>query len=87
MTFEEADKVVHPVTSQWHYPILIEYGFEAVTKEAIGFVRSYDYIHPISRRQIRCTTGCSSDYWEDLTVKKTKFWSDLEPYLKSLEAQ
>jgi len=85
--FEEANKKVHPVEDQWHYPILTKYGYEPVTKEAVGFVRSYDYTHPATRHTIRCCTGYSSDYWRTvpfLPESKQGYWSDLEPYLKEL---
>jgi hypothetical protein len=82
-SFNEADKVVHNVEGQWHYPILTRYGYEAVTKEAPGFVRSYDYVHP-SGRTVRCTTGASADYWS-APGNKGGYWSDLEPYLKSVD--
>ncbi len=60
--FDEANKVVHSVTTQWHYPILINAGFVAETKEAVGFVRSYVYRHA-DGRVVTCTTGYSADYW------------------------
>lgn len=81
--FERADKKVHPVESQWHYPILTKYGFQPLTKEAVGFVRSYEY-DDTSGHKIKCTTGVNSDYWEDPKTKKSGYWSDLEPYLKTL---
>ena len=78
--FEKADKKVHPVESQWHYPILTKYGFIAETKEAPGFVRAYTYKHP-DGRSIKCNTGVNSDYWTDFDTKKFSYWSELEPYL------
>lgn len=83
--FEESNKKVHPVEEQWHYPILTKFGFRPITKEGIGFVRSYDYEHPSTGRRIRCATGYSSDYWRELPPGKDVqgFWSDLEPHLKS----
>ncbi len=83
-TFAEANKTIHPVETQWHYPILMQYGFEAKTKEAIGFVRSYKYVHPESKETIICTTGASADYWETNEIYgNSTFWSDLDPYLKN----
>ena len=86
--FEEANKTVHPVEKQWHFPILTKYGFTAVTKEATGFVRSYDYEHPIGHR-VCCATGYSSDHWRgsfgpatEEQICRQGYWSDLEPRLK-----
>ena len=81
--FNEADKKVHPVETQWHHPILVGLGFEPVTKEQVGFVRRYEYVHPKTGRTIKAATGMSSDYWEEPAVKKFGYWSELEPYLKS----
>lgn len=82
MNFEEANKKVHLVEEQWHYPILSAHGFLPETKEGIGFVRSYDYSHPDGRR-IRCTTGYSADHWESLDGTKGRgYWSDLEGFIK-----
>lgn len=83
MNFDEANQVSHPVENQWHYSPMTKAGFTADTKEAIGFVRSYDYTHPSSHR-IRITTGSLSDYWTDLASKKTGLHYTLEPYLKDL---
>lgn len=82
MNIETANKTVHPVEEQWHYPILTKYGFVPNTKEGVGFVRSYEYEHP-NGRKVRCITGLSCDYWSD--QENTGFWSDLEKWLKSLE--
>ncbi len=86
--FEQADKKVHPVESQWHYPILTKYGFQPLTKEGVGFVRSYDYEHQ-SGKKIRCVTGSSADYWRVLPPgdEMEGYWSGLEPYLKSLNLE
>ena len=84
--FEEADKVVHPVNQQWHYPILTKFGYVPVTKEAPGFVRSYMYTHPDTGRRFRLTTGTNADYWTDMHSEACGYWSDLEPHLKLVEA-
>lgn len=78
--FNESDKKIHPVETQWHYKILTKYGFVAKTKEAIGFVRSYDYEHP-SGCQMTLTTGYHADYWTDKVTKETGYYLALEPYL------
>ena len=78
-TFEEANKTVHKVSDQWHYPILISHGFEPITQEAVGFVRSYDYVNN-SGEKIQCNTGCNSDYWSGLGGGG--YWGALEPFLK-----
>ena len=84
-SFEEADKVVHPVEKQWHYPMLTKYGFEPEQREATGLVRKYTYTHPAGHR-IVCSTGVSSDHWEDMNAKPWQggYWRDLEPYLQKL---
>jgi len=81
--FDEADKKVHPVEGEWHYPILTKYGFMPVTKVGIGFVRSYLYTK--GDHQIRVNTGVNADYWNDLTNPTFGYWSDLEPFLKTLK--
>lgn len=80
MNFEEANKAVHPVETQWHYPILTKHGFVPETKEAVGFVRAYIYKHE-DGRVIKCSTGVSSDYWTDMATAKFGYWSDLEKYI------
>ena len=81
MTFNEADKVVHKVEDQWHYKSMVAFGYEPMTKEAAGFVRSYTYKHPETFRQFEITTGANADYWTDKAIGKVGYWSDLEPYL------
>lgn len=84
--FEKANEKVHAVEDQWHYPIMTKFGFVPKTDKATGFVRSYKYEHPNSNVIIQCTTGASSDYWEDLTSSNNTpgYYSELEPYLSSL---
>lgn len=81
----DADKKVHPVEDQWHYPILTKFGFIPLDKTGIGFVRSYRYEHPESKHTIVTTTGYSSDHWSDKTAGDSGYWADLEPHLKKLE--
>lgn len=81
--FEKANRVIHPVEKEWHYPIMAKAGFEAKTKTGIGFVRSYEYQHP-SGRAVRVTTGVNADHWEDKTSGDIGYWSKLEAHLKSL---
>lgn len=82
---EEANQKVHPVTTQWHHPIMVARGFVPETLEAVGLVRRYDYVHPDGHR-IRCTTGVNSDHWQDVTgpVQKAGYWASLEGYLDGL---
>jgi hypothetical protein len=77
--FNAADKLPHAVETQWHYPILIDQGFEAVTKVGIGFVRSYEYQHP-DGREVKCTTGVNADYWSS-SCGGFGYWSDLRDHL------
>lgn len=84
MTFSEANQVVHPVETQWHYKYLTKYGFEPITKEGIGFVRSYEYQNNKGHK-IRCTTGSNADYWSDETTKQHGgYWASLEPHLEEI---
>lgn len=82
MDFEQANKAVHPVEAQWHYPILTAAGYVPETKEATGFVRRYDYTHP-SKAPIRARTGVNGDYWE-CSTGGAGYWADLEPFLKKM---
>ena len=79
MNFQEANKIVHKVETQWHYPVLIAAGFEAITQEAIGFVRNYEYRK--GDRVIVCTTGSACDYWNEQGVNKGGYHGDLASYL------
>lgn len=81
MNFEEANKKCHPVNTQWHYPILIEHGYVALTQEAVGLVRTYVYEHPTTKHQISCTTGAHADYWTDKQNGAQGYWADLAPHL------
>ena len=81
-SFEEGNKKVHPVETQWHYPVMTKHGFEPVTKEGVGFVRSYVYEHPTTGQKIKVTTGYNIDHWEDVKTKKGGLWNDLESYLQ-----
>lgn len=84
MNFAEAKLKVHPVETQWHYLPMTAKGFEAKTKTAVGFVRSYDYER--SGHVIRLTTGANADYWTDLETGQIGLWRELEPHLLSLDA-
>lgn len=81
--FNQADKKVHPVEVQWHYPILTEAGFVAQTKEGIGFSRSYVY-ERLDGHKIKATTGINCDYWKDMTTGKTGYGCDLKGYVGEL---
>lgn len=89
MTLDEADKKVHPVETQWHYPVMIKYGFIPITKEAVGLVRSYEYTNPTGRL-VRCTTGYSADTFEELDpttrrIRNIGYHGGLEAHLKSTQ--
>ena len=78
--FAEADKAIHPVEKQWHYPKMTKYGYVPETKEAVGFVRKYVYVHPTTGNKVTCNTGVNADYWS-AADGTGGYWSDLEPYL------
>lgn len=80
---QQADRRLHNVENEWHYPILTAAGFEAKTKTGVGFVRCYQYVH-LTGHIITVTTGVSRDYWHDKTAKATGLWRELEPHLKRL---
>ena len=84
-SFEEANKKIHKVEDQWHFPILTKFGFKPIQLEAVGFVRSYRYEHP-NGRVIVCTTGVNSDRWEEMITQdklRWGYWSELEKHLSS----
>ena len=82
--FEQANQVVHPVETQWHYPILTKFGWLPETKEGVGFVRSYVYRHPSYDFLIKCTTGVNADYWARSDTQQGGYWASLEPELEKL---
>lgn len=90
--FEEANKKVHNVESEWHHPILTKYGFTPEQKTGVGFLRSYTYTHP-DGHVITMSTGLRGDTWEDNNVdrehkyEKNTGWgyhASLEDKLKSM---
>jgi hypothetical protein len=87
-TFEEADKAVHQVENEWHYPILTKYGFMPISDTGMGFVRHCDYARE-DGEVIRATTGHTADYWDVLNgtpnTQEKRYWADLEPHLKTLK--
>lgn len=80
-SFNVANSKVHPVETQWHYPILIEYGYMPLTLEQTGFVRKYEYIHPVTKHKVNVNTGVSADYWSSSTGHG--YWSTLKKHLES----
>jgi hypothetical protein len=81
-TFEEANKTVHRVEDEWHYPIVTAGGFVPETKEGVGFVRSYTYRHP-SGVTVTCNTGYSSDYWRS-SGGDYGYWGSLESFVNKI---
>lgn len=81
--FNKANSTIHPVERQWHYPLMVRFGFKPITKEATGFVRSYEYVNNIDRK-IVLNTGFNFDYWKDEMSNMGGYWSDLENYLGSI---
>ena len=84
-SFNKADKRVHKVEEEWHYPIFIKYGYEPIEKKGIGFVRSYNYVHKERGNKVKWTTGYSRDYWEG--SGGYGLWADLEPFLQKLNSE
>ena len=83
---QEADEVMHNVEKEWHYSIMIKYGFKPITKTQKGFVRHYEYQNEKGCRVI-VKNGLNNDYWEDITTGKSGYWSSLEPHLKDIYYQ
>lgn len=69
---------IHPVETQWHYPLLEAAGFTPETKEASGMVRSYTYTHP-DGRTVTASTGVNADHWSS-SDGKSGYWSTLQFY-------
>ncbi len=82
MTFEDANKTVHKVETQWHYETMVQAGFTPINKEAIGFVRTYEYSK--GDRIISCTTGAGADYWRDATSGDGGFWASLKYHVSKI---
>ena len=83
--FDAANKIVHLVETEWHYPIMTKYGFVADTKQGIGFVRGYEYHHPTTGHKVRVCTGVNADYFTDLEQEVyPNYWANLEPHLKKI---
>jgi hypothetical protein len=80
-SFARANQVVHSVESQWHYRLLVPYGFIPVQRQAVGLVRGYDYVHS-DGRSVRCCTGANADYWT-ASDGKTGYWATLEEWAKT----
>lgn len=83
MTFEEANKVVHLVETQWHYKTMIEAGFTPETKEQVGFVRCYKYTK--GDHVVEVTTGASADYWRDKITGKGGYWGTLQEHVTNIK--
>ena len=86
---EEANKIVHPVTSEWHYPILTKLGFKSLTDSGIGLVRRYQYNHQsFPSKKVVYSVGVNADYWQLIDDKngeeKYGYWSTLESSLLEL---
>lgn len=79
--FARANERVHPVEKQWHFKPLTDAGFVPKTREAVGFVRRYDYEHP-DGRAVSCRTGVNCDYW--IYDDESRPWIELESWCKSL---
>lgn len=83
MTFDEANQQDHPVEEEWHYPLLIKYGFTPETLVAKGFVRCYVWNHSDGHRVIY-NIGCNADYWKNPITKDEGYWGTLEDHLKKV---
>lgn len=81
--FEKANKVLHPVETQWHYETMTAAGYKCDDDPQEGFVRSYLYYHPETGRKIKVTTGCNADYWNDLTSGEFGYWGSLQNHVAS----
>lgn len=82
---DHLNEVIHPVTEQWHSPVMVKHGYVAETLEATGLVRRYVYVHPLTSCRIICCTGVHSDYWQDDESGITGLWATLDNHLTLLE--
>lgn len=86
-TFNEslnsADEKVRLVENEWHYKILIKYGYVPETKTQTGFVRTYKYVHP-NGYIIIINHHLNSDAWSDPNNNAGGYWSSLETHVKKL---
>ena len=88
MDFEKADKVAHFVENQWHFKLMTKYGFRAIDKTAVGFVRHYNYEHIKTKYRICACTGIHADYFTDITNKTVvddSYHNGLKLHLKKLK--
>lgn len=83
---EIADNTVHQVENEWHYPTMVLYGYVPVNKTETGLVRHYVYHHPTLDHKVTCSTGASSDHWQD-NQGHFGFWSTLETHLVAAGAR
>ena len=83
MDFNEANKAIHPIETQWHYKTMIEAGYVPETKEAVGFVRTYIYKKDGHEMQLK--TGASADYWFDVTKNATGYHGSLKGHLTNVK--
>jgi len=84
MDINEADKVIHPVETQWHYEIMTKHRFIPLDKTDVGLVRSYRYKHPNTDHYITVSTGYHSDHWKDETTGDGGYHGTLEAHLERL---
>jgi len=78
----KANEVICPVETQWHYPIMIKYGFSSTTPPQKGLVRGYLYTDN-KGNEFNVNTGVNADYWQHKTGGHG-YWGSLEKYLKTL---
>jgi hypothetical protein len=81
--FNAANKVMHPVATQWHYDTMTNAGFTAVDTEGVGFVRSYRYTK--GNHCITVSTGFSADHWVDDTSGARGYWGTLAAHVAGIE--
>jgi hypothetical protein len=80
---ESVHEKVHPVEKEYHYPYMVAHRYVAITREAKGLVRSYEWEGPKGQR-IRYCVGYYKDYWMDVRSGNSGNWPDLERHLESI---
>lgn len=83
----EANEIIHNVEKEYHYPLMIKYGYVPVNKTGLGLVRSFEWINNNTNHKIRYTIGVNADYWEHLNNGHYGYWRDLDSYLTKINKE
>lgn len=76
--FTEAEKEVHRVEDEWHFPVLTLFNFQPIEKQTVGRIRVYHYKNE-TQNIIKAAFSYGAFYWKD----KEKYAGGVD--LRSLE--